>query len=471
MIIWGGGGSSGLASAGGRYDPVTDDWVGTSTLDAPPPRALHQSIWTGTEMIVWGGEQTSGAGIDTGGRYDPTSDSWTVTSTLGAPTGRDRHTVVWAGSEMVVWGGYSDATSVVSTGGRYCAASPCSTVLYRDADEDGYGDPARVIVSCAQPGGYVLTAGDCNDASAAVHPGATEACNGIDDDCDGQIDEDATGVDTDSDGVHNACDNCPLIHNPAQTDSDGDRVGDACDSNAVVEALISRNLPPASYAASQRVSSPDRAFDGDVNTDWNAGTWDAWIEVDLGRSHDLSRIALLLNIGPDGVATYDLWISSSPILGSRAGATLVASFPGFHYQREPIEYRFPSGTSARFLQVHTHDSASWAAWWEIEVFALCVDEDSDGVFVNCGASLDCNDGDPSVHPGAPETCNSIDDNCSGDIDEDAQGVDSDGLAVQYQRYEALWRDELHAVPSERMQALAHRFDLARLANARRAATH
>ncbi len=50
-----------------------------------------------------------------------------------------------------------------------------------DADGDGYGNPASV--ACAHP------EADCNDANAAVHPGATEVTNGVDDDCDGQIDE------------------------------------------------------------------------------------------------------------------------------------------------------------------------------------------------------------------------------------------------------------------------------------------
>ena len=61
---------------------------------------------------------------------------------------------------------------------------------YRDADGDGYGDPAvtgRFEVSCAT--GYVADNTDCDDGNAAVHPGATEVCNGIDDNCNSQIDE------------------------------------------------------------------------------------------------------------------------------------------------------------------------------------------------------------------------------------------------------------------------------------------
>jgi Tol biopolymer transport system component len=61
---------------------------------------------------------------------------------------------------------------------------------YRDLDGDLYGDPSNSLPGVFTPSaGYVLVPGDCNDANSAVHPGAPETCNGIDDDCDGQFDE------------------------------------------------------------------------------------------------------------------------------------------------------------------------------------------------------------------------------------------------------------------------------------------
>ena len=56
-------------------------------------------------MIVWGGYDDSFY-LNTGGRYNPSTDSWIATSTTNAPDGRVRHTAVWTGSEMIVWGGY-----------------------------------------------------------------------------------------------------------------------------------------------------------------------------------------------------------------------------------------------------------------------------------------------------------------------------------------------------------------------------
>lgn len=61
---------------------------------------------------------------------------------------------------------------------------------YHDADEDRFGDASDGLVDCWPPTGYVAVAGDCDDTRADVNPGATEACDGVDNDCDSAIDED-----------------------------------------------------------------------------------------------------------------------------------------------------------------------------------------------------------------------------------------------------------------------------------------
>ena len=91
-------------NTGGRYNPSTDSWTATSTTNAPTARVGHTAVWTGSEMIVWGGDGDIGC-LNTGGRYNPSTDSWTATSTTNAPAARDGHTAVWTGSEMIVWGG------------------------------------------------------------------------------------------------------------------------------------------------------------------------------------------------------------------------------------------------------------------------------------------------------------------------------------------------------------------------------
>ena len=102
MIVWGGDNGG---NTGGRYTPSTDTWTPTSLNNAPTARESQTAVWTGTEMIVWGGLSDSGA-LNTGGRYNPGTDTWTAISTTNAPTGRYLHTAVWTGSEMIVWGGY-----------------------------------------------------------------------------------------------------------------------------------------------------------------------------------------------------------------------------------------------------------------------------------------------------------------------------------------------------------------------------
>jgi len=118
MIIWGGNGiSDDFLRTGGRYNPATDTWTATTTANAPDGRYNHTAVWTGSEMIVWGGIDSSPY-LNTGGRYNPGTDTWTATTTANAPTARGFHTAVWTGSEMIVWGGYDGITNL-NTGGRY----------------------------------------------------------------------------------------------------------------------------------------------------------------------------------------------------------------------------------------------------------------------------------------------------------------------------------------------------------------
>jgi hypothetical protein len=99
----------------------TDDtWTATSTRNAPSERIQHTAVWTGSEMIIWGGNYVPPPiDFNTGGRYNPSTDSWTATTTVNAPSGRSQHTAVWTGSEMIVWGGLDVFGQHFNTGGRY----------------------------------------------------------------------------------------------------------------------------------------------------------------------------------------------------------------------------------------------------------------------------------------------------------------------------------------------------------------
>lgn len=60
---------------------------------------------------------------------------------------------------------------------------------YRDADGDGFGTANETVIACSAPFGFVVNSIDCDDGDPNINPAAPEACNTIDDDCDGQVDE------------------------------------------------------------------------------------------------------------------------------------------------------------------------------------------------------------------------------------------------------------------------------------------
>ncbi len=99
-----------------------DIWQPQTGGTPPSVRYSHTAVWTGGEMIVWGG--FNGTPLNDGGRFNPSSNgglgSWTslASATGPSPAARFEHTAVWTGTEMIVWGG-SGASSFLNDGGRY----------------------------------------------------------------------------------------------------------------------------------------------------------------------------------------------------------------------------------------------------------------------------------------------------------------------------------------------------------------
>ncbi len=102
-------------------------------------------------------------------------------------------------------------------------------VWYADDDGDGYGDMVDTRMACDAPPSFVDDATDCDDQSLDIHPGATEYCDGEDDNCDGVTDEDAAVnvrtwyLDTDADGYGDAASttlNCDLPAGYVADDTD-----------------------------------------------------------------------------------------------------------------------------------------------------------------------------------------------------------------------------------------------------------
>lgn len=104
MIIWGGAHENKNLADGARYNPATDSWVvlSQSPLEA---RINHIAIWTGEEMIIWGGwNLTDKKPLANGARYNPQTDKWQM-FTKSPLDARHRHTAIWTGREMIIWGG------------------------------------------------------------------------------------------------------------------------------------------------------------------------------------------------------------------------------------------------------------------------------------------------------------------------------------------------------------------------------
>jgi N-acetylneuraminic acid mutarotase len=184
---------------GGRYRPAQDAWAPISTVGMPAPSS-RSVVVTGPLMVVWGNSDWHLG--DQGARYDPVGDVWSATSTNGAPIGRYWHSAVWTGSSMLVWGGNNNWGSFRS-GGEYIADP--------DLDGDGFnaclGDCAArngavypgapqvcdgVNNDCTAPGwpslagsnesdndgdGSSACAGDCNDSDPGTHAAPIEVAN------------------------------------------------------------------------------------------------------------------------------------------------------------------------------------------------------------------------------------------------------------------------------------------------------
>jgi hypothetical protein len=131
MIIWGGIQGNTLDLNNGRYDPAGDQWSGVSTINAPSARKRHTATWAGDKMIVWGGHLGgSSAEFSSGAIYDPATDTWTAMSSVGAPYGRHDHTAVWTGTELIVWGGRQFFAGTEANGGaRYDPATDTWTPI------------------------------------------------------------------------------------------------------------------------------------------------------------------------------------------------------------------------------------------------------------------------------------------------------------------------------------------------------
>ncbi|MFM1771028.1 MAG: hypothetical protein RLZZ71_170, partial [Bacteroidota bacterium] len=291
------------------------------------------------------------------------------------------------------------------------AISP-STVWYLDADNDGYY--INTSVSCTSPGANYNTtggtSGDCDDNNAAVNAASTEVCNGIDDNCNGQIDE----------GVLNTY----------YADVDGDGYGDAGSSVQACSAptgYVTNNTDCNDASAS---INPTTVWYLDADGDGYYVSTSVSCTSPGANYNTIGGINGDCNDSNSAINAAAIEICGNGIDEDCDGSDLACVIPGC---------TDASACNYNALATVTDGSCTYASTWYL-------DADGDGYYVSTsvsctspgsnynttgGTSGDCDDNNAAVNAAATEVCNGIDDNCNGQIDElSTLDCDNDGLTLE-----------------------------------------
>jgi hypothetical protein len=266
------------------------------------------------------------------------------------------------------------------------------TTYYADADGDNYGDPAVSQTTCSgAPVGYVIDNTDCNDANAAINPGAAEVCNGIDDNCNGLADDGLTFV-------------------AYYADVDGDTYGDATNSQSTC------NGAPAGFVA-------DNTDCNDANSAINPGATEVCngIDDDCDGTADDGLTFVTYYADADGDTYGDPLTSQSTCNGAPAG------YVSDNTDCNDVNPTINPGATEVCNGID--DNCNGTADEGITYLDYYVDGDGDGYGAGVATSScvaipgsvlvagDCDDINPAINPGATEQCNGIDDNCNGLVDD------------------------------------------------------
>ncbi len=323
---------------------------------------------------------------------------------------------------------------------------------YADADADGYGDAAVAQDICLAPGGYVADATDCDDADADVNPGAaeadctdpndyncdgsvgyadvdgdgraacddcddavattyegaSEACNGVDDDCDSVVDEDVTTTfyaDADADGAGNLAlpvEACDLPSGYAAS-------ADDCD-----DALADVN-PSAPEICNGGLDDDCDGFADDDDAGVDLSTGETWYRDGDGDAHGDPAAALDACLAP---ADY---VADSSDCDDGAAAVNPAATETCNSGVDD-----DCDGSADDADTTVADTTTWFYDLDSDGFgdpARTVDT-CEAPVSYVGTATDCDDATFDVNPAATETCNSgVDDDCDGLADDDDASTD------------------------------------------------
>jgi hypothetical protein len=173
------------------------------------------------------------------------------------------------------------------------------TETWPDLDGDGYGDlDATSVWYCDPPSDTVADGTDCDDDDDTVNPGATEVCNGVDDDCDGAIDTS----------------DCTL-----------------CSDLSVITYYDSFNTgeEPADVAAiALGATSTATSSGSDFATEYDAATWDILV-VDVPGSSIPTQVSdrIATQIAAGGIVLFSWWdLDGDSTLAATLGVTVDSSF-------------------------------------------------------------------------------------------------------------------------------------------------
>lgn len=284
---------------------------------------------------------------------------------------------------------------------------------YADGDQDGFGSPLHVWVTCEAPEGYLADNTDCDDAVAEVNPAATELCDEIDNDCDEEIDEPgALGPatwyrDADDDGYGD-----PGYREEACSPSDGfvEDNTDCDDDNAQINPGAVEVCDPF---------DEDEDCDGLVDDDDPDATGQlVWYEDADADTHGSTTSTALSCEQPSGFSITsddcdDTDRAVNPSAREVCGDEIDNNCDGLVDGDDP-----------------TAPAVDWYADLDEDDYgdpAVYVGEHCDDPGSAAPNDEDCDDSDPNAYPGATETWyDGIDSDCDGasDFDQDGDGVDS-----------------------------------------------
>ncbi len=266
---------------------------------------------------------------------------------------------------------------------------------YRDEDGDGYGQAAVSAVACDAPSGYVADDTDCDDGEAASNPGHDEICDGLDNDCDAEIDEDdAVDAPTwyrDDDGDGYGTEKSIMVQ-CEQPGGYGPDAGECDDDNAAINP-----------GADERCDGVDNDCDGDVDED-DAVDAPTWYQDSDGDGYGSASVTTFSCAQPAGhvAASGDC---DDGDRGANPGADELCD-----------------GRDTDCDGAVDEDSAADAPTWYHDADADGYGLDS-STLIQCYAPSgyaalggECDDSDSAINPAATEVCDGIDNDCEGSAD-------------------------------------------------------